>query len=79
MKKEELEQRIKEIESQRGNSSNSYSTETVVNEQIKLNKLYIHLINSFNETTDRYNRWLIRLTLVIAILTAVMVVKMPTG
>ena len=75
MDKKELEQCIKKIESQRGDASCTYSTETVANEQIKLNKLYVRLINEFNETSDKYNRSLIRLTWIIAILTAVMVLE----
>jgi hypothetical protein len=76
MKKEELEQLIAEIESQRGNGSCTYSTETVSNEQVKLNKLYVRLINEFNETTGKYNCWLVRLTWAIALLTLVMVIKL---
>ena len=76
MKKEELENCIAEIESQRGDASCTYGIETVANEQIKLNKLFVRIINEFNEKSDKYNRSLIRLTWAIAILTAVMVVKM---
>lgn len=76
MKKEELEQCIVKIESQRGDASCTYGIETVANEQVNLNKLYVRLINEFNEKSDKYNRSLIGLTWVIAILTVVMVVKM---
>lgn len=76
MKKQELERLIAEIESQRGDASCTYRTETIANEQIKLNKLYVRILNEFNETSNKYTRWLISLTLVIAILTAAMVVKM---
>ena len=56
MKKQELEQCIAEIESQRGDASYTLGEETVANEQVKLNKLYVRLINEFNETSNKYNR-----------------------
>ena len=79
MTKEELEQEIKNIEAERGNPSQTYSAEKMINEQVRLNKLFIRLINDFNESTNKYNKWLMRLTWAIAILTAVMVWKMLVG
>ncbi|OGW94837.1 MAG: hypothetical protein A3K16_03280 [Omnitrophica bacterium RIFCSPLOWO2_01_FULL_45_24] len=79
MKKKDLELEISRIESERKNPEHTYSVETVANEQVKLNKLYIRLISDFNEVTNKYNKWLVRLTWAIAILTLVMVIRMFTG
>ena len=75
MKKEELNTLIAKIESQRGDASCTYGTETVVNEQVRLNKLFIRLINEFNEKTDTYSRHLVFLTWAIALLTGILVYK----
>ena len=75
MKRKKLEQCIKDIESQRGDPSHTYGIEVVTNEQAKLNKLYIRLINDFNESINRYNCLLICLTSSIAILNIVMIIK----
>lgn len=75
MKRKEFQKRISEIESKRGDASCSYSTEKMMNEQVRLFKFFVELLNDFNEETSRHNRWLIVLTIVIAILTLVLTVK----
>lgn len=78
MKKEELDKRLKEIETEKNTVSAGKinDPQRVIYHQVELNEFFIELINDFNEVTSRYNRWLIGLTVVIALLTLVMVAKM---
>jgi len=71
MKEIDLKQRFWELESKyplyKGNNTDMF------NLQYETNKLYLKLINDFNEKTEVYNRRLLSYTIVIAILTLVMV------
>lgn len=77
MKNTELEAKIKEAEDLKKNASAQYSPEKALNELNALNKIYIRLLNDFNNSTSRYNKWLIGLTIVIGILTTLMLFKRP--
>ncbi len=79
MKKEELEKDLIDIEIKAGKAEYCRNADISATEQAMLTRLFMKLLNDFNESTNKYNKWLIRLTWAIAILTVVMVWKMLTG
>ncbi len=74
MKRDDLKKELAEIENFQ--SSETKSTERITNQLYRLNKLNVRLLRDFNEVTGKYNCRLLVLTVVIAFLTLVMVVKM---
>lgn len=66
---------MREIETKRGDTRCTHSTETMMNEQVRLFKFFVELLNDFNEQTVGHNLCLIVLTVVIALLTIVLAVK----
>lgn len=79
MKKEELNKRIENINTNPLHKFAYSNDATATAKLIATINLLMELTNDFNESTNKYNKWLIRLTWVIAILTAVMVWKMLAG
>lgn len=67
MIKEKLEQKFKDLEK---------TYHEMPSLQYQTNKLFMEIINDFNEKTGRYNIIIAFLTVVIAVLTLVMVIKM---
>ncbi len=72
MKKEALKQIFMDMENKckhyRGNDTE------LLNLQYETNKIFIQIINDFNEKTEIYNRRLLFYTIVIALLTAVVAI-----
>jgi uncharacterized membrane protein len=67
MNNKELRQKLKDLEK---------TYQEMPSLQYQTNKLYMEIINDFNEKTGRYNIIIAFLTVVIAVLTLVMVIKM---
>ena len=74
MKKKDLEERFKELEKKYPYHKVNHTE--MFNLQYDINKLYMELIRDFNEKTGLYNIIIAFLTVVIAVLTSVMVIKM---
>lgn len=76
MKKEVLQEQFRQIAIDKDTAPNT-GRETF--HQTLLTKLFIEMLNDFNEITSKYNIRLMRLTVAIALLTLVMVLKMFIG
>ena len=46
-----------------------------IRHQVLLTELFIRLLNEYNESTSKFNFWLIILTAVLAVLTFIMTIK----
>jgi len=79
MKAGTLKKRIEDIEADPRYKFAYSNDATATAKLIAVINLLMELTNDFNESTNKCNKWLIRLTWVIAILTLVMVVKMFIG
>jgi len=73
MKKKDLEERFKGIEGEYPQHKVNHTQ--MFNLQYDTSKLYMEIINEFNEKTEVYNRRLLWFTIVIAILTFVMTIS----
>lgn len=75
MKEHELQEELKIIEKKVADSQNIRNVEYVVNKQALLTKLFIRLLNEFNETTNIHSKRLFWLTVVMAALTGLLTWK----
>ena len=74
MKRKDLEKKLGELEKKYRYYKDSHTE--MFNLQYETSKLFMEIIHDFNEKTGRYNFIIASLTVVIAFLTLVMVIKM---